>query len=158
MTKFVEGQSGNPSGRPKGIPDRRTIFREMIEPHREALVQKAIALALDGNEQMLRLLLDRLLPAKPKIEEESFDGFDKNKSLSEQLGNIKQAMNDREITSDYAYKASQVIVTQIKIDEYMKITQLEQRLNDALKQLPQLQSQNMESIEFKEDGILENKT
>lgn len=158
MTKFVEGQSGNPSGRPKGIPDRRTIFREMIEPHREALVQKAIALALDGNEQMLRLLLDRLLPAKPKIEEESFDGFNKDKSLSEQLVDIKQAMSNGEISSDYAHKASQVIATQIKIDEYMKITQLEQRVEEIMKQLPQLQNQNLTSIEFKEEEVKDKQT
>lgn len=119
---FEKGASGNPSGRPKGTKDRRTIFRDMVEPHRETLVQKAIVLALEGNEQMLRLLLDRLLPAKPRIEEELFDGFDKNKSLSEQLVDIKQAMSNGEISSDYAYKASQIIAAQIKIDEYMKIT------------------------------------
>lgn len=130
MSKFAEGQSGNPAGRPRGIKDRRVLFAEMLGEHKQALFDKALELALNGNEQMLRLLLDRLLPAKPKTEDESFDGFDKDKSLSEQLGIIKQAMNDGEITSDYAYKASQVIATQIKIDEYMKITQLEQRLEE----------------------------
>lgn len=156
---FEKGQSGNPAGRPKGTKDRRTIFRDMVEPHREALVQKAIALALDGNEQMLRLLLDRLLPAKPKTEEESF-GFDNNKSLSEQLGSIKQAMNDGEITSDYAYKASQVIATQIKIDEYMKITQLEQRLEEVTEyvKLNKDSFNRCQVIEYKEDGTFEQKS
>ena len=28
---FIKGQSGNPNGRPRGVPDRRTLFREQLE-------------------------------------------------------------------------------------------------------------------------------
>src|SRR3990167_11176557 len=65
---FEKGQSGNPSGRPKGSTDRRRLFREMIEPHREDLINTAVDMAKKGNEAMIKLLLDRLLPAKPKDE------------------------------------------------------------------------------------------
>ena len=65
---FQKGQSGNPDGRPKGSINRNTMLRKIIEPHKEELLNKAIALALDGNEQMLRLLLERMLPPKPKDE------------------------------------------------------------------------------------------
>jgi len=156
---FKQGISGNVNGRPKGAPDRRTIFREMIEPHREALVQKAVNLALDGNEHMLRLLLDRLLPAKPRIEEESFDR-DKNQSSSEQLENIKQAMSNGEISSDYAYKASQVIVSQLKVNEYTKIEQLEKDLQE-MKEYIKLNANSLnrcEVIKFNEDGTFEQQS
>ncbi|GAH02412.1 unnamed protein product, partial [marine sediment metagenome] len=62
---FVKGKSGNAAGRPKGLKDRRARFREMVEPLAPELLNKAVTMALDGNEQMLRLILDRLLPARP---------------------------------------------------------------------------------------------
>jgi len=40
MTKFQPGQSGNPAGRPKGTLDRRKIFRELVEPHKNDLIKK----------------------------------------------------------------------------------------------------------------------
>jgi len=63
---FEKGKSGNPDGRPKGIKDKRVMFREIVEEHKKDLIEKAIEMAFDGNEQMLRLLLSRLLPACPK--------------------------------------------------------------------------------------------
>ena len=66
MSKFIKGTSGNPAGRPSGIKDKRVLFAETLNNHKDALLDKAMAMALDGNEQLLRLLLERLLPAKPK--------------------------------------------------------------------------------------------
>ena len=66
MSKFTEGKSGNPIGRPRGIKDKRTFFAEILDSYKDALLDKAMTMALDGNEQLLRLFLDRLLPAKPK--------------------------------------------------------------------------------------------
>jgi hypothetical protein len=65
---FQPGISGNLNGRPKGAGSRQQVFNALVEPHKEALFQKAIDLALDGNEAMLRLFLDRMLPAKPTDE------------------------------------------------------------------------------------------
>lgn len=63
---FEKGQSGNPEGRPKGIKDKRTLFVEIIESRKKELLNKALDMALTGDQRMMRLLLDRLLPAKPK--------------------------------------------------------------------------------------------
>jgi len=63
---FQSGTSGNLQGRPVGVPDKRSILRNMINPNMENLVKKAIEMALEGNEQMLRLLLDRVLPVRPR--------------------------------------------------------------------------------------------
>lgn len=59
---FVKGQSGNPNGRPRGSLGRQTKLREMIEPYKEYLLNKAIHMAFEGGEPMLKLLLSRLLP------------------------------------------------------------------------------------------------
>ena len=62
MARFKKGESGNLQGRPKGIKDRRTEFRELLEPYAPALVNKAVAMALKGDSTALRLCLDRLIP------------------------------------------------------------------------------------------------
>ncbi len=64
--QFQSGSSGNPHGRPKGTGHRQMLFNEFVVPHQAALFEKAINLALTGNETMLRLFLERMLPAKPQ--------------------------------------------------------------------------------------------
>lgn len=59
---FKSGQSGNPNGRPKGAVSRRVQLTKLLEPHAEALIQKVIALALEGEMNALRLCIERLLP------------------------------------------------------------------------------------------------
>lgn len=63
--KFQTGLSGNPSGRKPGTGHRQQLFNSLVEPHKNALFETAIKLALNGNESMLRLFLERMLPAKP---------------------------------------------------------------------------------------------
>ncbi len=63
--KFQSGESGNPSGRPKGTGHRQQIFDSLVVPRAEELINLAIEKALAGNEAMLRLFLERILPAKP---------------------------------------------------------------------------------------------
>lgn len=58
-------KSANPNGRPKGTGSRQQVFNALVEPHKEELFKKAIDMALGGNEAMLRLFLERMLPAKP---------------------------------------------------------------------------------------------
>jgi Family of unknown function (DUF5681) len=75
---FEPGQSGNPSGRPKGARNNATVVIEaLLEDEAEALTRKLIELALDGNIAALRLCFERLLPPRrdhgvafdlPKIE------------------------------------------------------------------------------------------
>lgn len=60
---FKPGQSGNPAGRKKGTPDRRTQARELFVQHKDALIGKAIELALTGDATALRMCLDRIVPA-----------------------------------------------------------------------------------------------
>jgi hypothetical protein len=68
MSQFQPGEIHNPLGRPKGSGHRQQLFNELVMPHKTALLNKAIELALNGNEAMLRLFLERMLPAKPRDE------------------------------------------------------------------------------------------
>lgn len=69
--KFVAGHSGNPAGRPKGSKNAITLLKQSLElqlreqagPDMGSVLGKAIELALDGDRQMIKLLLDKHLTA-----------------------------------------------------------------------------------------------
>ena len=62
---FEKGQSGNPNGRPRGSRHKTTLAMEMLlDGQGEALVQKAVQLALAGDSVALRLCLERLMPSR----------------------------------------------------------------------------------------------
>jgi hypothetical protein len=64
---FRKGQSGNPSGRPKGIVDSRQRLRAALEPHEDDLLAQAVEMAKAGDVAVLTFLLGRAMPA-PKPE------------------------------------------------------------------------------------------
>ena len=65
---FKKGQSGNPAGRKFGSKSKTTILLgQMLQGQAEQLVQKAIDMALKGDSQMLRALLDKLLPNRKDL-------------------------------------------------------------------------------------------
>jgi len=62
---FLPGQSGNPSGKPKGSRNKATLaLEELLDGEAEALTRKAVELALGGDMAALRLCLDRILPPR----------------------------------------------------------------------------------------------
>jgi hypothetical protein len=64
-TRFKPGQSGNPSGRPKGSRNATTVALErLLDGQAEALTSKAVELALSGDMAALRLCMDRILPPR----------------------------------------------------------------------------------------------
>lgn len=62
---FQKGQSGNPAGRPKGSRNATTVTLEiLLDGQAEALTNKAVEMALDGDMAALRLCMDRILPPR----------------------------------------------------------------------------------------------
>ena len=58
MSKFKSGQSGNPSGRPKGSLNKSTLATQaLLDGEAEALTRKVVELAKEGNPVALRLCL-----------------------------------------------------------------------------------------------------
>jgi hypothetical protein len=65
MAKFTKGQSGNPSGKPKGCRNATTIlFDELLKDNAKELIEKTIEMAKDGDGPALRLCIERLAPAR----------------------------------------------------------------------------------------------
>jgi hypothetical protein len=63
--RFAPGHSGNPSGKPPGTRSRRALLVEnLFEGEVEQVARKAVDMALGGNIDCLRLILDRVAPAR----------------------------------------------------------------------------------------------
>lgn len=63
--RFLSGVSGNLLGRPPGSRNRASVLVEdLLDGRAQALAQKAIKMALDGNVLALRLCLERLAPPR----------------------------------------------------------------------------------------------
>jgi len=63
--QFESGQSGNPSGRPKGSRNKATLaVQALLEGEGEAITRKAIESAKEGDMTAIRLVLERLLPPR----------------------------------------------------------------------------------------------
>lgn len=61
MAKFQPGQSGNPSGKPKGAKDKRVALRDLLQPHAKELIKVAVDLAKMGDGAALKICMDRLV-------------------------------------------------------------------------------------------------
>lgn len=89
---FQTGESGNPQGRPKGSSRRQQLFNNLVAPHADALIEKAIDMAKCGDTQMLKLFLERILPAKP-VDEPIFLNLPNELTLESAMSMGKDILN-----------------------------------------------------------------
>src|SRR5918996_483445 len=62
--KFARGNSGGP-GRPPGSRNKSTLaVQELLDGQAEAITQKAVDLALEGDIAALKLCLERICPPR----------------------------------------------------------------------------------------------
>lgn len=69
---YKPGQSGNPKGRPKGSKNRSTVIKaaiegamlDRLEEDAVAILEKTIDMAKKGDRTCIKILMDRLLPAR----------------------------------------------------------------------------------------------
>ncbi len=120
---FPKGQSGNPTGRPKGARGRATVaLEELLEGEAEAITRKAVELAKDGDTVALRLLMERILPLRrgrpvrfvvPEVEAAA--------DVSAALGSILKATAQGELTPDEAVTIAGVLEAKRKAIETVEI-------------------------------------
>lgn len=79
--KFKKGQSGNPNGRPKKLPQIDTLIADILGEEKdgttaaEAILKKLRQMAASGNLKAAEMLLDRAYgKAKQAIEHTGKDG------------------------------------------------------------------------------------
>ena len=125
MARFKPGQSGNPKGKPKGSPDKRTAYRELLSERAPELVALLVKNALEGDTAALKIAIDRLIPPM-----RATDGAVKmdisGHSLTAKGDAVLKAMSEGVITPDQAAALLQAIGAQARIIE---IDGLEKRLS-----------------------------
>ena len=61
--RFQQGQSGNPSGRPRGALNRATVLaQELLSARVESIAGKLIELAESGDMRAIHVCMERLMP------------------------------------------------------------------------------------------------
>jgi hypothetical protein len=101
--QFVKGQSGCPTGRPRGIADLRKTARGLLESRQEQLVQVLIDKAVSGDPAALKLALERVYTAPRQAHEAvEIEGLAEAKTYAEQAHAVRQALAKGQIAPDVA--------------------------------------------------------
>ena len=97
------------------------IFEELV-PHGGALVSKAVSLALQGDQQMLALCLNKLIPnIRPVDRTASFKKF--SGSLTERGEKVLKAMATGQVTPGEASALLSALQAQAKLVEADELAQ-----------------------------------
>lgn len=127
---FRPGQSGNPAGRPRGIPDRRMDLKRRLESAAPDLLDQAIQQARSGDPHMMRLLLSRVLPA-PKAESAAVLELPGD-SLSDHASAILKAATSGELSPSAATELLAGLSAVVKIREAEEVIERVRRLEERL--------------------------
>jgi len=127
-TAFKPGQSGNPAGRPKGLPNKvnRAVIALMGE-NAEQVAQRVVDAALEGDLVAARLILERTSPV-PKdraIQLPDMPATDSAAGVSEAQEVVFQALAAGEITPNEASTLSSVLEARRRA---LETVELEQRI------------------------------
>jgi hypothetical protein len=132
--RFPPGKSGNPGGRPPGTLNKATrLARELLDGEAEVLVRKAIDLALSGNEAMLRLCVERLIPKERPINAAAIPEIERPCDAVSAMSAILQAVAAGEVTPAEAAHLSRLVESSRRAIE---TEELEQRIADLEKRIP----------------------
>jgi hypothetical protein len=106
--QFKPGESGNPSGRPKGSKNKMKLLAEqLIGNNAKNIVKKVISMALNGNEACLKMCMDRILPAQRAI-----DGAQADKQQA--INIIIEAAKQVQVTTE-PYQVKQPLIDVVDV-------------------------------------------
>jgi hypothetical protein len=138
---WKKGESGNPSGKPKGRLNKITLAVQfLLDEEGEKLTRKAIDLALEGDLTALRLCLDRICPPKKSRpitielpESKTAEG------VAEAQAAVVQAVGEGEITPQEGQILSNILESRRKsietLEHEQRLGELEKRVNSNKEQL-----------------------
>ena len=102
-------KSPNPTGRPKGIVDKRTRVTKALLDDAHAVARVVIDAALAGDVHAASLVLSRVAPTlKAQTETVNFD-FDAKASMSVQVDQVLQAIADGQVSPDIGKQVIDII-------------------------------------------------
>jgi hypothetical protein len=126
-TQFKPGESGNPSGRPKGARNKSTIAAEaLLDGEAEAITRRCIDLALEGDATALRLCLSRILPVKrDRTIELDLPALEDSQDSLRAIGTVLEAVGSGTITPNEGQAVASLLETHRRTFE---VEELERRL------------------------------
>lgn len=98
-----------PTGRPRGIVDKRMRLNKALMDSADGLLAVATAKAFEGDPQMLNLLLSRVMPVlRAQNDDRVQFEFDASKPLSDQLAAIAQAAAEGSVSLEQAHQFTEI--------------------------------------------------
>jgi hypothetical protein len=123
-----KGESGNPSGKPKGTRHKVTMAIEaLLDGEAEGLTRKAIDLALAGDLTALRICLDRLAPPR-RDRPVTFELPEVNNAAdaARAARAVLEAVAGGEVTPSEAGDIGKLIDAYVRV---LEVTEFEERLS-----------------------------
>ena len=88
--RFNPGTSGNPSGRPPGITDKRVaVKRQLLEPLLPEAIEKLAAAITEGERWAIEITISYCLPKPKPVDPEELEEFDRRLDELEELATRK---------------------------------------------------------------------
>lgn len=121
------GPSPNPSGRPKGIVDKRSKVAQALADDAPAVARVVIDAALEGDMQAASLVLSRVAPSlRSQTQTVTFD-FDAGASVGRQVEQVLAAIASGEVAPDVG---KQIIDAIQALSAIRAVEDLEKRIID----------------------------
>ena len=134
-TRFKPGQSGNPSGKPKGSLNRVTLaIQSLLDGEGEELTRKAIELAKEGDLTALRLCLERICPPrKSRPINIELPDVKTGEGVSQAQAVVVRAVGEGELTPEEGQVLSNILESRRKSieseDHERRLYELESRMD-----------------------------
>lgn len=118
---FQKGQSGNPSGRPKGV-GRRVKFLTDLQAAQDRIVDKLLDKVEEGDATTLKFLGEYMMPPKLKPMDlplpDEAQGYLKDKSFKDQADVVIGLLDRGIVTPDQSKTVLENLMSKAKLVEF----------------------------------------
>jgi hypothetical protein len=123
-TRFEPGRSGNPKGRPRGVPDRRNEWRRALANYLPDLIDQLVTKATAGDEFAIKLILERVAaPLRPQSQTVTLPGMETAEGLAAKAEIVLEALAVGLLPIDAGrglLEAISIVAKIAELDELMK--------------------------------------
>ena len=127
--QFTKGVSGNPTGRPKGIKDKRHRYSEAIDSMIPQVLDSVFQRAIAGDMTAAKMLLDRTLPNK-RPEQDRVE-IEHSGNIPSDAQNVLRSVLDGEVSPDVGASLLSAMTSVLKAIEVEELAKRIEALEEA---------------------------